>query len=121
LLQAAFSARSAALTQGREAPLLGLLFKKVGKMLGGRVKVAVTGGGPISADVQNFIRVAMHFNLVQGYGLTETCSAGTIQPADTMHDGVAGSPVACLQMRLNDCGAKEADGSYTFVDRAKLP
>ena len=47
---------------------------QVGKMLGGRVKVAVTGGGPISADVQNFIRVAMHFNLVQGYGLTETCA-----------------------------------------------
>jgi len=39
--------------------------EQVGCVLGGRVKVAVTGGGPISADVQNFIRVAMHFNLVQ--------------------------------------------------------
>jgi len=29
------------------------------------MKLGVTGGGPISADVQNFIRVAMHFNLVQ--------------------------------------------------------
>jgi len=29
------------------------------------MKLGVTGGGPISADVQNFVRVAMHFNLVQ--------------------------------------------------------
>jgi long-chain acyl-CoA synthetase len=122
VFQAAFSARSRALQQGRESPLLGLLFKKkVGAVLGGRVKLAVTGGGPIAADVQNFIRVAMHFNLVQGYGLTETCSAGTLQPPDSTWDGVAGSPVACLQMRLADCGQKEADGSYTFLDRDKKP
>jgi long-chain acyl-CoA synthetase len=61
IFQAAFSARTAALRQGREAPLLGLLFKKVGSMLGGRVKVGISGGGPLNADVQNFIRVAMHF------------------------------------------------------------
>jgi long-subunit acyl-CoA synthetase (AMP-forming) len=34
---------------------------KVGSALGGRIKMALTGGGPISADIQNFIRVAMHF------------------------------------------------------------
>jgi len=122
IFQAAFSARSRALQQGRESPLLGLLFKKkVGAMLGGRVKIAVTGGGPISADVQNFIRVAMHFNLIQGYGLTETCSAGTLQPHNSTFDGVAGSPVSCLQMRLADCAKKEADGSYAFLDREKKP
>ena len=30
-------------------------------------------------DIQNFIRVAFNVNLVQGYALTETCSAGTVQ------------------------------------------
>jgi long-chain acyl-CoA synthetase len=122
IFQAAFSARSAALQQGRETPLLGLLFKKVGGALGGRVKAAVTGGGPISADVQNFIRVAMHFNLVQGYALTETCSAGTLQPSDSMLDGIAGRPVASVQMRLNDCGEIDpATRAYKFVDREKKP
>jgi long-chain acyl-CoA synthetase len=61
VFQAAFSARSAAIQQGRECPLLGLLFKKVGGALGGRLKMAITGGGPISSDIQNFVRVAMHF------------------------------------------------------------
>ena len=63
----------------------------------------------------------MKFNLVQGYGLTETCSAGTLQPMDCAVDGVAGAPVRCLAMRLKDCDKKEADGSYTFLDKNKTP
>ena len=38
------------------------------------------------------MRTALCFNLMQGYGLTETCSAGTIQPADNLLDGVVGGP-----------------------------
>lgn len=49
-------------------------------MLGGRLKLCVSGGGPLSPDIQNFIRVAFRVNLVQGYGLTETCAAGSVQP-----------------------------------------
>jgi len=132
LFQAAFTARSTAIQQGRECPLLGLLFKKVGGALGGRMKLGVTGGGPISADVQNFVRVAMHFNLVQGYGLTETCSNGTVQPSLSYADGVAGAPTASVEIRLADCDEREpgagSAGSisytsrpYKFVDREKKP
>jgi long-subunit acyl-CoA synthetase (AMP-forming) len=91
--------------------LLGLIFKKVGAMLGGRMKLGVTGGGPVSADVQNFVRTAMHFNLVQGYGLTETCSNGTVQPALDVKDGIAGAPTASVQIRLNDCTDREPGSS----------
>ena len=42
----------------------------------------------------------------KGYGLTETCSAGTLQPFDCCEDGVAGSPVRCLELRLADCDQK---------------
>jgi long-chain acyl-CoA synthetase len=121
IFQAAFSARSAALQQGREAPLLGLLFKKVGGALGGRVKVAISGGGPLNAEVQNFIRVAMHFNLIQGYGLTESCSCGTIQMPDSVADGIVGPPVGCISMHLESCDAKDDNGAYEFLDRSKKP
>jgi len=121
IFQAAFAARSAALRQGRETPLLGLLFKKIGGMLGGRVKVAISGGGPVNADVQNFIRVAMHFNLVQGYGLTETCSCGTVQAPGSFVDGIVGPPVGCISMHLHDCDAKDENGAYEFLDRSKKP
>ena len=53
--------------------------------------------------MQNWARTALCFNLVQGYALTETCSAGTVQPADSMLDGVAGAPVGCAALKVADC------------------
>ena len=66
VFKAGFAARTRALKSGRDTPLFNLLFKKVGGVLGGRVKLAVTGGGPISADVQNFIRVSAATTLSPG-------------------------------------------------------
>ena len=57
--------------------MIDVLFKKTYVMLGGRLKLCTTGGGPISPDVQNFIRVVFKTNLVQGYALTETCRSVT--------------------------------------------
>jgi long-subunit acyl-CoA synthetase (AMP-forming) len=45
-------------------------------------------------------------SLIQGYGLTETCSGGTLQPVDSTADGIAGAPISCLQLRLRDCTEK---------------
>jgi long-chain acyl-CoA synthetase len=68
-------------------------------MMGGRLKLCVSGGGPISADIQNFIRVGFNVNLIQGYGLTETCAAGTVQPPFNAEDGVAGAPISAVGAR----------------------
>jgi long-chain acyl-CoA synthetase len=103
LFVAAFAARSLALKQGRSAPLLSKIFAKTYKMLGGRLKLCVSGGGPLSAEIQNFIRVAFNVNLVQGYGLTETCAAGTVQLANSFEDGVVGPPVASAEIKLASC------------------
>ena len=103
LFVAAFAARSLALKQGRSSPLLSLIFKKTYKMLGGRLKLCVSGGGPVSSEIQNFIRVAFKVNLVQGYGLTETCAAGTVQMFEDCQDGVVGPPVASAEIKLADC------------------
>lgn len=100
---AAFATRSFALKTGRTTPVVDLLFKKTYVMLGGRLKLCVTGGGPLSPDVQNFIRVVFKTNLVQGYALTETCSAGTVQPPWNTQNSVVGPPLKCVEMRLDSC------------------
>lgn len=79
LFSAAFAGRNAALVHGRPSPLCSALLSKSRQVLGGRLKLAISGGGPISADVQSFVRVAFNVALVQGYGLTETAACGTIQ------------------------------------------
>jgi len=46
-------------------------------MAGGRVKAMVSGGAPLNPATQEFIRLCLCCPVVQGYGLTETGSAGT--------------------------------------------
>lgn len=58
--------------------LCSLLFRKVKKLLGGRVRMMLSGGAPLSPDTQRFMNVCFCCPVGQGYGLTETCGAGTI-------------------------------------------
>ena len=53
-----------------------LLFRKVHKMLGGKLEVLFTGGAFMSPDVERKWN-AMGFVVLQGYGLTETSPAVT--------------------------------------------
>ena len=119
LFLAAFAARSAALKQARTSPLCSKIFGSTYAMLGGRLKLCISGGGPISADVQNFIRTAFNVNLIQGYGLTETCAGGTVQPPFNVQDGVAGAPLTCAELKLNSC--LDASGAPEVLDRKGAP
>jgi long-chain acyl-CoA synthetase len=47
-------------------------------VLGGRVKTMLSGGAVLGEDTQRFVQAALCVTLFQGYGLTETCAAGTI-------------------------------------------
>ena len=56
-----------------------MVFKKIRKLLGGRIRVMLAGGAPLSEDTQMFMNICFCCPIGQGYGLTETCGAGTIQ------------------------------------------
>lgn len=102
LFQIAFSGRSMALAQHRDAPLLkALVFSKLAKMLGGNLKATVSGGGAISSEVQSFVRTAFSAPAVQGYALTETCCSATFQAPDAANtDGIVGPPLSSVEIKL---------------------
>lgn len=54
------------------------LFKKVRGLLGGNVRMMLSGGAPLSPATQRFMNICFCCPVGQGYGLTETCGAGTI-------------------------------------------
>lgn len=56
-----------------------MVLAKTRRVLGGKLKLAISGGGPLNTDVQQFVRVAFQVAVVQGYGLTETSACGTVQ------------------------------------------
>ncbi|XP_026044344.1 long-chain-fatty-acid--CoA ligase 4 [Astatotilapia calliptera] len=100
--------------RGYDAPLCNaLLFRKVKKLLGGRVRMMLSGGAPLSPATQRFMNVCFCCPVGQGYGLTETCGAGTITEVEDISTGRVGAPLICCEIRLRDW----AEGGYTSKDK----
>uniref|UniRef100_UPI0037E8D553 long-chain-fatty-acid--CoA ligase 4 n=1 Tax=Semicossyphus pulcher TaxID=241346 RepID=UPI0037E8D553 len=100
--------------RGYDAPLCNaLLFRKVKKLLGGRVRMMLSGGAPLSAATQRFMNVCFCCPVGQGYGLTETCGAGTITEVADVSTGRVGAPLLCCEIKLRDW----AEGGYTSKDK----
>ena len=93
IFNVAYVGRATALRQHRDAPLLkALVFKKLAKMLGGKLKATISGGGAISSEVQTFARVAFCAPAVQGYALTETCCSAPRRTPSSSWSSIATSP-----------------------------
>jgi len=120
LVNTAFETRERAISWGFDTPLFkALVFKKFSKVVGGRLRLALSGGGPLNSDVQVFIRTCFGVPLVQGYGLTETCAGLTIQAEDDLRAGVAGVPIPTLEVKLVSCPEinDKAGLAYLSTDR----
>mmetsp|Transcript_14623 Transcript_14623/g.27757 ORF Transcript_14623/g.27757 Transcript_14623/m.27757 type:complete len:763 (-) Transcript_14623:27-2315(-) len=70
------------------------------KVFGRHLEFAVTGGGPMSAELHDFFRACFHRPLIQGYALTETCVGGCFQALHDERNGVVGPPVSCVEVAL---------------------
>jgi len=101
LVQTAFEARKFAIACGWDTPLFkALVFKKFSKLVGGKLRLAGSGGGPLNSEVQIFIRTAFGCHLGQGYGLTETVASLSMQELDDLTCGSVGPPNNCVQVKL---------------------
>jgi len=79
-----------------------LVFGNMKAVLGGRVRMVVSGGAPLSAETQEFLRICFSCPVVQGYGLTETCAAGCVTLPEDPNVGHTGPPVCCAEIKLVD-------------------
>uniref|UniRef100_A0A665WGU1 long-chain-fatty-acid--CoA ligase n=1 Tax=Echeneis naucrates TaxID=173247 RepID=A0A665WGU1_ECHNA len=100
-------------TKGHSTPLCDrLVFRKVRSLLGGRTRVLLSGGAPLSAATQRFMNVCFCCPVGQGYGLTETCGAGTISELWDYSTGRVGGPLVCCEIKLKDW----VEGGYRSTD-----
>eukprot|EP00053_Salpingoeca_punica_P013273 m.119662 g.119662 ORF g.119662 m.119662 type:complete len:687 (-) comp16158_c0_seq3:616-2676(-) len=106
--------KSAAFAVGLPTPILNaVIFRKFRHILGGRVRMMLCGGAPLSPESEKFMNIVFCCPVGQGYGLTETCGAGTItDPADRVF-GRVGPPVSCCQIKL----VEWAEGGYSPEDK----
>ena len=105
--------RLAAIKRGERTPILdALLFKKLRAGFGGRLRLMVSGGAPLSRETHNFIRTCMGCPVIQAYGLTETCASAAIMEIDDMSTEAVGPPEQSLQIKLINW----EEGNYRVTD-----
>ena len=78
-----------------------VVFKKIKDATGGRLKICMNGGGPISKDTQRFLSYAIA-PMLSGYGLTETTAMGAL--TDPLHwtDSALGDMPSSIEIKLVD-------------------
>jgi long-chain acyl-CoA synthetase len=91
-----------------------LVLSKVRDLFGGRLVLAVTAAAPIAPDVLRFFD-ACGIDLLEAWGMTETCAAGTINTPEEIKFGSVGRPLPALEMRTTADGELLAGGSTIFT------
>ncbi|MGI5369871.1 AMP-dependent synthetase/ligase [Streptomyces iakyrus] len=90
-----------------------LVYRRIRKELGGRVRYAISGGSPLDRDLNLFFYAA-GILIYEGYGLTETTAAATIVPPLDPRPGTVGLPVPGTAVRIADDGEVHIKGGIVF-------
>lgn len=98
-----------------------LLYTKIRAAMGGNVKDAISGGGPLGAYLSHFFR-GVGVDIKEGYGLTETTAPLTVnRPGNQTRVGTVGLPVPGNGVRVADDGEILAQGVCVFKGYHNLP
>ncbi|WP_425833544.1 AMP-dependent synthetase/ligase [Streptomyces fractus] len=90
-----------------------LVYRRVRKELGGRLRYAISGGSPLDRNLNLFFYAA-GVVIYEGYGLTETTAAATITPPLRPRPGTVGLPVPGSAIRIADDGEVLIQGGIVF-------
>eukprot|EP00094_Tigriopus_californicus_P004431 TCALIF_04270-PA protein Name:"Similar to Acsl4 Long-chain-fatty-acid--CoA ligase 4 (Rattus norvegicus)" AED:0.08 eAED:0.08 QI:0/0/0/0.66/1/1/3/0/695 len=101
------------LKRGFGTPILNrLVFSKLKQSLGGKIRLIIGGGAPLSPDVHEFIRTCLDVHVAQGYGLTETVGGVMLTQRKDLTMGSVGFPLPSVKVKLVDW----SEGEYTIRD-----
>ncbi|TIA90558.1 hypothetical protein E3P99_01513 [Wallemia hederae] len=79
-----------------------LIFNKIRQVLGGKIKIIITGSAPISPEVLDVLKVSLCIPIVEGYGLTEASICVRTIRDDPHSSGCVGPVVPGFEIKLKD-------------------
>jgi long-chain acyl-CoA synthetase len=97
-----------------------LVFERVQHLLGGNIRVMVSGASPIAREILEFFH-AFELLILEGYGLTETTPALTINLPDAYKFGTVGRPIPGCQITIAPDGEIFARGPNVAQGYYKRP
>jgi long-chain acyl-CoA synthetase len=97
-----------------------LVFAKVRKRLGGRLRVGVSGAAPLGLDVLEFFH-SLGVLVIEGYGLTETSSSLSVNGPDDFRFGTVGRAVPGCEVRLARASSAATPSSPATTRSPKRP
>jgi long-chain acyl-CoA synthetase len=100
--------------QARHALFDRLVFARLRAAVGGRVTYAVSGGAPLGERLGHFFRGA-GITVLEGYGLTETSAAATVNKPTRNKVGTVGQPLPGVSVKIAEDGEILLRGSIITV------
>jgi long-chain acyl-CoA synthetase len=95
-----------------------LVLSKVRDRLGGRLRVAISGGAPLAKEIMEFFH-ALGVLIVEAYGLTEVTSGATSNRIDRYRFGTVGPALPGVELKLLEDGELLIRGPMNFAGYLK--
>jgi long-chain acyl-CoA synthetase len=80
-----------------------VVYSKIRKGVGGRIRVFASGGAPLATELAEFFW-SVHLPVYQGYGLTETSPVVAANTPEMNKMGTVGRPIQHVQVKVADDG-----------------
>jgi long-chain acyl-CoA synthetase len=86
-----------------------LVFSKIIAKTGGRIRILVSGAAPLSKNIADFFG-GIGMTILEGYGLTETAPAISLNTFENVKFGTVGKPVPGVEVKIAADGEILAKG-----------
>lgn len=90
-----------------------LVFSKILAKTGGNFKFCISGAAPLAKDIGEFF-YAIGFPILEGYGLTETSPAITVNTFENLRFGTVGKPIPDVEVRIVEDGEIITKGPHVM-------
>ena len=97
-----------------------LVFSKIRRRFGGRLRMLMSGAAPLPPEVQRFFET-IGLNVLEGYGLTETTAPLACNNLESNRQGTVGQALKGVQVQLAEDGELLVRGPNVFKSYYKNP